>query len=237
MLPTCIITGIAGGIGSVLAQQFEAAGYQIVGLDCVPRPAQLAETIDYYEVNLRSQKATVEFFETLATKNYQYTVLINNAAMADFHEALELVSTTDLNKVMMVNLTAAILCSQQFLELNKPESYGRIINIASTRAQQNQPNWELYGATKGGLISFTQSLAVSLISLPVTVNAISPGWIHCGDESELTRMDHSQHPSRRVGRPEDIAAAALFLCAPANDFINGHNLVVDGGMSKVTSYE
>lgn len=237
MLPTCLITGVAGGIGLVLAQQFEAKGYHVVGLDCVPRPAQLSGTVDYYEVNLRSQKATLAFFETLAQKNYQLTVLINNAALADYHEPLELVTTTELNKVMMVNLSATILCSQQFLELNQRETYGRIINIASTRALQNQPHWDIYGATKGGIISFTQSLAVSLSNRPVTVNAISPGWIHTGLASELTPLDHAQHPSGRVGTPEDIARAALFLCDSENTFINGHNLVVDGGMSKVMYYE
>ncbi|MGL4624514.1 MAG: SDR family NAD(P)-dependent oxidoreductase [Culicoidibacterales bacterium] len=237
MIPTCIITGAAGGIGSALMVGFEHAGYHVIGIDQVSRPTHLTATMDYYQVNLRSQKETLETFAKITQAHPVVHVLINNAAIAYFDEPLGFVTTTEINKVMMVNLTSAILCSQQFLELNVGASFGRIINIASTRAQQNQPNWELYGATKGGLISFTTSLAVSLANRPVTVNAISPGWIHIGDEQDLMPSDHTQHPSGRVGRPQDIVNAALFLCASENDFINGHNLVIDGGMSKVMNYD
>jgi hypothetical protein len=70
----------------------------------------------------------------------------------------------------------------------------------------------------------------------VTVNAISPGWIECGDYDALSSEDHLQHPSRRVGRPEDIARACLYLALPDNDFVNGENLVIDGGMTRKMIY-
>ena len=92
--------------------------------------------------------------------------------------------------------------------------YGRIINIASTRWQQNEPGWDAYGASKGALVALTQSLANSLADYPITVNAISPGWIQAEDYHTLTEADHRQHPSGRVGRPDDITRACLFLADP-----------------------
>ena len=89
----------------------------------------------------------------------------------------------------------------------------------------------------GGLVSLTNSLCVSLRHTPITVNTISPGWIEVKDVMSLTQEDHEQHPSRRVGRPDDIVRACLFLADERNDFINGHNLIVDGGMSKRMIYE
>jgi hypothetical protein len=77
---------------------------------------------------------------------------------------------------------------------------------------------------------------MSFAPLGVTVNAISPGWIECGDYDALSSEDHLQHPSRRVGRPEDIARACLYLALPDNDFVNGENLVIDGGMTRKMIY-
>lgn len=114
--------------------------------------------------------------------------------------------------------------------------YGRIINIASTRWHQNQAGWEAYGASKGGLISLTNTLCVSLSETSITVNAISPGWIQCSEYETLFEEDHRQHPSGRVGVPEDIARMVMFLSAPENDFINGANIVIDGGMTKKMIY-
>ena len=111
-----------------------------------------------------------------------------------------------------------------------------VINIASTRWNQNEAGWEAYGASKGGLVSLTNTLAVSLSATPITVNAVSPGWIQVDGYETLSHADHAQHPSGRVGIPRDIVNACLFLAHEENDFVNGHNLVVDGGMTKRMIY-
>ena len=134
------------------------------------------------------------------------------------------------------NLRGAFLCCRAFQAANAGAGYGRIINIASTRGPQNEAHWEAYGASKGGLTALTASLCVSLSGSGITVNAISPGWIETGDYAALRPEDHAQHPSGRVGRPDDILRAALFLADPANDFVNGANLIVDGGMTRRMIY-
>ena len=80
-------------------------------------------------------------------------------------------------------------------------------------------------------------MALSLADLHITVNSISPGWIQNSDYESLRPIDHVQHPSKRVGKPEDIARICVFLSQPENDFINAENITVDGGMTKKMIYE
>jgi len=121
---------------------------------------------------------------------------------------------------------------------------GAIVNIASTRAIQSEPNTEAYSASKGGILALTHSLAMSL-GPDIRVNCISPGWIDVSEwkksqqakKPHLTKMDHAQHPAGRVGKPEDIAALVAFLISDEAGFITGQNFVVDGGMTKKMIYE
>ena len=145
-------------------------------------------------------------------------------------------SDDEFETVISTNLNGTFFCSRAFIEANKDEDYGRIINIASTRFNQNEAGWEAYGASKGGVVSLTSAMAISLGNVPITVNAISPGWIETINYEALSVEDHLQHPSRRVGKPEDIARVCMFLTDKANDFINGENIVVDGGMTKKMIY-
>lgn len=100
----------------------------------------------------------------------------------------------------------------------------------------SEPGTEAYSASKGGIIALTHAMAITASKKSITVNSISPGWIHNGDYADLSDSDHSQHPSGRVGKPDDIAKACLFLTMADNDFINGENIVVDGGMTKKMIY-
>jgi NAD(P)-dependent dehydrogenase (short-subunit alcohol dehydrogenase family) len=112
---------------------------------------------------------------------------------------------------------------------------GAIVNIASTRALQSEPDTEAYAAAKGGMVALTHALAISL-GPQVRVNCVSPGWIDTG-KSKLRRADHRQHPAGRVGRAEDIAETVAFLLSEKSGFTTGANFVVDGGMTRKMIYE
>ncbi len=228
-----IITGAAQGLGFDMAQRFAKEGCQVVALD-IKEARQ--DNVDFIETDLSSPDAIQHAFQEIKQRYGKAHVLINNGAISVFVKPISEVTLEEYNAVLDTNQRGAFLCAKAFVELNKGEDYGRIINIASTRWHQNEADWELYGMSKGAMVSFTNTLCVSLRGTHITVNAIRPGWIHTGAWKEMEERDHLIHPSNRVGKPRDISNVCLFLADEENDFINGANIVVDGGMTKRMIY-
>ena len=144
-----------------------------------------------------------------------------------------------------MNLRGAFLCSQDIARrMIKLGSGGAIINIASTRAFMSEPGTEAYTASKGGIVALTHGMAISLGPCGIRVNCISPGWIETRDWQYSARAqtpghserDRLQHPVGRVGNPDDIAEACMFLSESAG-FMTGQNIIIDGGMTKKMIYE
>ena len=174
-------------------------------------------------------------FQVVISKYEKIDILVNNAGIGKF-KALNDVTVEDWDEVINVNLRSVFFTSQEFSKYNRGTNYGRIINISSTRFLMSEPNTEAYAASKGGIVSLIHALAISLSGEKITVNCISPGWIHNFNYEKLNEEDHRQHPSLRVGKPEDISRMCLFLTDENNDFINGENIVIDGGMTKKMIY-
>ncbi len=175
-------------------------------------------------------KKTVETFGKL-------DILINNAGIFKPISPYDL-SIEEWDNMIHTNLRSVFLCSREaakYMRLNP--NGGSIVSMASTRAFMSEPHTETYAATKGGIISLTHALASSFAPDRIKVNCISPGWIETGDYQQLRDIDHEQHFSRRVGKPEDIARACFYLTNEQNDFVTGINLTVDGGMTKKMIYE
>lgn len=232
-----IITGGEGGIGKALVKMYAEAGATVISIDThSAQNAPINKHVFFYKLDISESNEVRELFEKIQITFGKPHILINNGAIAHFNKDIHSITDEEFKRVIDVNLCGAFYCSRAFLNANEGNTYGRIINIASTRWNQNEAGWDAYGASKGGLVSLTSSMAVSLSDTPITVNAISPGWIETGDYEALTQADHKQHPSGRVGKPDDIANAVLFLCNPENDFINGQNLIIDGGMTKRMIY-
>ena len=143
----------------------------------------------------------------------------------------------DWKRVLDVNLTAVFeLCQLAAKQFMAQESKGKIITVASMLSFFGGYTVPAYAASKGGIYSLTHALALSLAQWHITVNSISPGWIETRDYEQLRPEDHAQHPSGRVGKPEDIARLCLFICQEENDFMNGENVTIDGGMTKKMIY-
>jgi NAD(P)-dependent dehydrogenase (short-subunit alcohol dehydrogenase family) len=134
-----------------------------------------------------------------------------------------------------VGVTAPYYLTSLLLNNNLLADNASIVNIASTRAFQSQPNTESYSAVKGGIVALTHSMAVSLAGR-ARVNCISPGWIDNSATPKHSEQDKKQHPAGRVGTPSDIAEMVLFLCSDKAGFITGENITIDGGMSKLMIY-
>lgn len=234
-MKSILITGGASGIGKCLAEGFCEKGYEVFLFDRMEQKTK-NEHIHAYCIDLQDEQAIENGFHRIQEEFGTVDILINNAAISQFHKPIQDITVQELDQVLDTNLRAAFLCSKYFVMQKERFSYGRIINIASTRFHQNEKDWEAYGMTKGGIVSLTNSLCVSLSNTNITVNAITPGWIETKAYEDLRPIDHKQHPCGRVGKPQDILKVCLFLCEEENDFIDGANLVVDGGMSKRMFY-
>jgi NAD(P)-dependent dehydrogenase (short-subunit alcohol dehydrogenase family) len=171
-------------------------------------------------------------------------VLVNNAGIDANGPFLKL-SAKDFDRVIGVNLRGTFLCAQAAARIMvKHKMRGTIVNIASTRAFMSAPDTEAYSASKGGIAALTHAMAISLAQNRIRVNSISPGWIEVADwqysrrakTPRHSKADREQHPVGRVGVPDDIAEACLFLAEHAG-FMTGQNIIIDGGMSVKMIYE
>lgn len=242
-LSAVLVTGGGQGIGRAIAQAFAAKGYCIVMLEkdkgAMLETAQAIEKLGAshysYNIDISDEVAVQTVFDDLMEKKVALKTLINNAGIS---RATPLDSPIrEWDEVIGVNLRGMYLVTKYARPLLGHGS--SIINIASTRATMSEPDWHAYAASKGGVVALTHSLAVSLGDMGIRVNSISPGWIDVSawkklsmsHQTELSSEDHRQHPAGRVGKPEDIAEACLFLASDGAGFITGANLVVDGGMT------
>lgn len=232
----CIVTGGTKGMGRTLCEEFQNKGYIVVAFDISPLQP-MRDGIHSIAVDVSNEDDVNKAFNEVITTIGKPHVIVNNAAISKFNIEFTQMTADQFDSVINVNLRGAFLCCKAFVLANKGENYGRIINIASTRWNQNQSGWEAYGSSKGGLVSLSNTLCVSLSNTPITVNTISPGWIQVDNyDTDLIPDDHAFHPSQRVGKPQDIANACIFMADESNGFINGANLVIDGGVTKKMIY-
>ena len=243
-----LVTGGAQGIGAATASAFAHAGARVVIGDIDARAGarrardMAAAGADALFVKAdMAGKADVARLVRAAVRRFGgLDVLVNNVGIGSPTRFASR-PTHEWDRVIDTNLRGAYLAIQ-CAAAHLARASGSIVNISSTRALMSEPDTEPYSASKGGILALTHSLAVTL-SGRVRVNAVSPGWIdtsawHYGSRpARLTRADHRQHPAGRVGKPEDIASACLFLCSAEAGFITGVNLVVDGGMTVKMIYE
>lgn len=247
---TILVTGGAQGIGRGIAQAILGAGGHVCIGDLDAEAGRAC--IDEWQAGARAhfmavdvaREASVRRWVSAALKRFgRIDGLVNNAGIADPHVApLSELSLADWNRYLATNLTGAFLCCKHAMpELKK--HHGAIVNIASTRALQSEPDTEAYAASKGGLVALTHALAVSA-GPNVRANAILPGWIATDawrkpserSKPSLSRRDHAQHPAGRVGTPEDIGDLAVYLLSMQSGFITGQSFVVDGGMTIKMQY-
>jgi NAD(P)-dependent dehydrogenase (short-subunit alcohol dehydrogenase family) len=242
------ISGGAQGIGRALAERFLQDDLCVAIADCdaeagAETAARLAGIgpVRFIHTDVADEARVRHAVEETVRAFGHLDILVNNAGI--FHNApLAQLSLADWNRVLGVNLTGAFLCSR-YAAPYLQASGGVIVNIASTRALQSEPDTEAYSASKGGLVALTHAMAVSL-GPAVRVNCISPGWIDVSAWKKssaakpvaLSDADRSQHPAGRVGTPEDIATLVSYLVSPQAGFITGANFVVDGGMTRKMIY-
>jgi NAD(P)-dependent dehydrogenase (short-subunit alcohol dehydrogenase family) len=241
-----VVTGGGSGIGRAICLGLVAAGgtVHILGRDA----SRLAETRSLASrpdrvvprvVDLASTTAIDEFADDLERRGDPVHLLVNNAGTFRATD-LEGLTEDDYDNMMAVNLKAAIWLTRRLLPRILSSGGGSVINIASTLGYQVTPGCSLYSVAKAGLLMFTRSVALEYAARGVRCNAVSPGVVRTPifesfmspDQAaaHLARMA-TAHPLGRVGEPEEIAAAVLYLASDAAAWITGVNLPVDGGIS------
>lgn len=239
-----IITGAGRGIGRAIAEAYSVEGAKVVIGDIDPvsseKTLQLVKEKGgagyFIRTDLSVPEDIVNLISETEKKFSSIDILINNAAVSEHKSPYDL-SVDEWDRVINTNLRSVFLCSREAAKVMRKNKKGSIVNISSTRALMSEPDSEAYAASKGGICAVTHALASSFAPDNIQVNCISPGWIETGDYNSLSRRDHEQHLSGRVGLPEDIARACLYLTDENNNFVNGANLVIDGGMTRKMIYE
>lgn len=246
-----IVTGGGQGIGKAIVQAFSHHGVHVIiaeaneeaGKECQEWIEGKGGQATFIPCDVSQELSIQSMVDRVIKQLGRIDVLVNNAGASRF-TPLEKITIAEFDEVIAVNLRGAFICSKLTAPYLKQNRKGCIVNIASTRALMSEPGSEAYASSKGGLLALTHALAVSLGPY-VRVNAISPGWIEVRDwkkSSEREKVHHSeedekQHPVGRVGTPEDIGRAVVFLCSGESTFITGQNLVIDGGMTVKMIYE
>lgn len=243
---TSIVTGGSMGVGYIIAEALAEAGSDLIicsrNLSRCEQASVELRKLGRDVVPIRTDVSDPEQVESMVSEAHRrfgrIDILVNNAGIA-WAAPPEKMTLADWNKVMNVNLTGAFVCSQAAGRRMIQDKGGVIINVSSVVAHQGTDAGILdaisYNTSKGGLISFTKDLAVKWAKYGIRVNALALAFF----PTHLTEwvIEHRKEkildrvPLRRLGKPDDIKAAALFLASRASDYVTGHVLNVDGGMS------
>jgi 2-deoxy-D-gluconate 3-dehydrogenase len=238
-----LVTGGNGGIGLGMARGLAQAGATVViaGRDEAKSGAAVESLrreglkADAIAADVTDESCVTALFRELESRHAALHILVNNAGTSIRVPAHEL-SLADWHTVMDTNLTSTFLCSRAAHPLMKRAGGGKIVNIGSMMSIFAAPYAPAYGASKGGVVQFTRSIAASWAKDHIQANAVLPGWI----DTDLTRKAREQveglhervlsrTPAGRWGVAADLAGIAVFLASSASDFVTGTAIPVDGG--------
>jgi 3-oxoacyl-[acyl-carrier protein] reductase len=235
-----LVTGASRGIGRAISMRLAASGAIVVAaaraenardtVDAIVAAGGKADLVSLDVTDTASIEAAVS---GLLERHGKVDILVNNAGITRDTLVLRM-KRDDWDAVLRTNLTAAFACAQAVLKPMIKQRAGRIINITSVVGQSGNAGQVNYAASKAGLIGFTKALALEVASRNITVNAVAPGMIDTDMTRAIAAGAHedwaTRIPMKRLGAPDDVAAAVLFLASDEASYITGHVLAVNGGM-------
>ncbi|KAF0139244.1 MAG: oxidoreductase [Stygiobacter sp.] len=235
-----IITGGSRGIGAACVKLFAKAGskvaftYKSKKQEADNLEKEFPGLIKGYQVDMESEKEIIAMVSSTEKEFGKVDILVHNAGIWN-DGTLETTTLEHWQQLMRVNLDSTFLFARQCATIMKKNNFGRMILISSTAGQRGEAFHSHYAASKGGVISFTKSLAIELAPFNITVNSVAPGWVDTDMNNEVFADAEFKENARKgipVGRiptPEDIAGPTLFLASDLARHINGEILNVNGG--------
>ena len=233
-----IVTGATGGIGNSIIKKLYDAGANILATgtkdEKLEELKKKFQNIQTFKFDI-SQTNNLENFIEEATKQLEGKLdcIVNNAGITQDNLAIRM-SIEEWQKVIDINLTSTFLISKFAIKKMLKNKKGKIINITSVVGHTGNLGQTNYTASKAGIIAMSKSLAIEYAKKNINVNCISPGFIKTAMtdkiDEKFKEVIISKIPSARLGEPEDVANAVIFLASPQSDYINGETLHVNGGM-------
>jgi len=238
---TALVTGATGGIGGAITKALHGQG-ATVGISGTKAEklealaSELGERVSVLPCDLRDRPAVAQLADTAETTLGQVDILVNNAGIT--HDNLFMrMKDEEWDDVIAVNLTSAFILTRGILRGMMRRRYGRIVNIASISGVFGNPGQGNYAASKAGLVGMTKSLAREVAARGITANCIAPGFISTPMTDALTEKQveaiAAAIPAQTFGKPEDIAAAAVFFASDEAAYVTGETMHVNGGMIMV----
>jgi 3-oxoacyl-[acyl-carrier protein] reductase len=236
-----LVTGASRGIGAAIAARLGAAGAEVIGTATTAKGAEsIAARFDEAGIqgrgivlDLADPESIAHTIEQLGADSRAVSILVNNAGITRDNLLLRM-KPDEWNDVLQTNLSGLFYMCKAYLRGMIKARSGRIINIASVIGVTGNAGQSNYAAAKAGIIGFSKSLAREVASRDITVNVVAPGLIktamtdQLGEEQRRAMVE--QIPLGRIGEPDDVAAAVLFLASSAGAYITGETIHVNGGM-------
>jgi NAD(P)-dependent dehydrogenase (short-subunit alcohol dehydrogenase family) len=240
-----LVTGAASGLGAAAVRRFAAEGARVAGLD-LHEPerwdevAAGAPAASFHVCDVTDEGRLETTVDAVAAEHGSIDVLVSCAGVAG-GGPVHWVQLPDWDRVIRVNLTGTFLACKHVLRHMVEQRSGSIVNVASVEGIEGTEGGSAYNASKGGVVLLTKNLAIDYGRLGIRVNAVCPGFVEgtamfasvMGSETMAPFLDDYRraHTLGRFGRPEELAAAMLFLASDDASFVTGHALVVDGGFT------
>ena len=235
-----LVTGASRGIGKAIAGRLAARGAHVVAAARGENAKAVAEEIasggglgEFISLDVTEAGAGEAAVADVVERHGRIDILVNNAGIAKDQLMLRM-KRDDWDAVIGTNLTAAFVLTQAVLKPMLKQRAGRIVSISSVVGQGGNAGQANYAASKAGIIGFSKAVALEVASRGITVNVVAPGLIETDMTRAITESAHeewaSKIPLKRLGTPDDIAAAVCFLASDEASYITGQVLAVNGGM-------